>query len=419
MKNLISFFFLFRPSMLVFSNPEKKLQRWFLDYILRSLIAVFLSLFVVWLFSPNPFDPFNLLTDLVLLTLIGIMFGLLRLAERGHMVLAGVVLVVSVWLGMAYIAWIADGVRDLALLGHFIIILIAGLILGWQSSILVAVSSTGYIYMLTVLQRNGVLHPTLQPFQEYARDLGSVLILMAVITILVLRSIRKVVEELRLSEERFRNAFENAPIGMAIVGLDEQILQANQALCDILGYSRERLTSTTIPAITHPEDRPSEEVHKEGMSAGDNSTFSITKRYVHADGHTVWGRLKVSLVFDANRQRLFEVLQNLVDNAAKFMGGQAEPLIEIGQAGEENGNPVFYVKDNGIEIPPEYFERVFGLFNKLDAKSEGTGIGLALVKRILEVHGGRIWVESERGKGSTFFLTLPVSSRYSPELNHL
>jgi signal transduction histidine kinase len=57
-------------------------------------------------------------------------------------------------------------------------------------------------------------------------------------------------------------------------------------------------------------------------------------------------------------------------------------------------------------IDPQYHERIFGLFNKLDSQSEGTGIGLALVKRIVEVHGGRIWVESELGKGATFFFTL-------------
>jgi len=108
-----------------------------------------------------------------------------------------------------------------------------------------------------------------------------------------------------------------------------------------------------------------------------------------------------------DHQRLTEVLQNLIDNAAKYMGGQTEPLIEIGQQGEEDGKPVFFVRDNGIGISPEYHERIFGLFNKLDAISEGTGIGLALVKRIIEFHGGRIWVQSEAGEGSTFYFTLP------------
>ena len=109
-----------------------------------------------------------------------------------------------------------------------------------------------------------------------------------------------------------------------------------------------------------------------------------------------------------DRQRLVEVIQNLVDNASKFMGDQPEPRIEIGQAGEEAGQPVLYVRDNGIGILPEHHDRVFGLFNKLDVKSDGTGIGLALVKRIVEVHGGRIWVQSEAGKGSTFYFTLPT-----------
>ena len=113
-----------------------------------------------------------------------------------------------------------------------------------------------------------------------------------------------------------------------------------------------------------------------------------------------------------DRQRLTVVLQNLIDNAAKYMGTQASPHIEIGQHGEdaENGKFIFYVKDNGMGIPPEHHERIFGLFDKLDPKSEGTGVGLALVKRIIEVHGGRIWVESETRKGSTFYFTLPRSN---------
>jgi signal transduction histidine kinase len=109
-----------------------------------------------------------------------------------------------------------------------------------------------------------------------------------------------------------------------------------------------------------------------------------------------------------DRPRLFEVLQNLVDNAAKFMGDQPNPHIEIGQEGStEDGSPILFVRDNGIGIDPKFKDRIFGLFDKLDPHTEGTGIGLALAKRIIEFHGGRIWVESEPGKGAAFYFTLP------------
>jgi signal transduction histidine kinase len=111
-----------------------------------------------------------------------------------------------------------------------------------------------------------------------------------------------------------------------------------------------------------------------------------------------------------DRARLVELLQNLLDNAVKFMGAQLAPHVEVGIR-TEGAQTVFYVRDNGLGVPPEYREKVFDLFDKLDPDTEGTGVGLALAKRIVETHGGRLWVESEgENKGATFCFTLPGKS---------
>jgi PAS domain S-box-containing protein len=121
------------------------------------------------------------------------------------------------------------------------------------------------------------------------------------------------------------------------------------------------------------------------------------------------------VTLEGDRPRLVEILQNLVENACKFMGNQPQPQVEIGieQRGSET---VFFVRDNGAGIDPRYQEKVFGLFEKLDPKVEGTGMGLALVKRIVELYDGRIWVESPGlGQGAKFLFTLPAAVIIEPE----
>lgn len=112
-------------------------------------------------------------------------------------------------------------------------------------------------------------------------------------------------------------------------------------------------------------------------------------------------------IVQVDRMRLVEVLINLVENSLKYMGDQPHPEIEIGKRldGEKT---VFFVRDNGIGIDPSQHNKVFELFYKVDKRSEGSGAGLAIVKKIIEVHGGRIWIESELGKGCTVCFTLPL-----------
>jgi light-regulated signal transduction histidine kinase (bacteriophytochrome) len=101
------------------------------------------------------------------------------------------------------------------------------------------------------------------------------------------------------------------------------------------------------------------------------------------------------------------VFANLLSNAFKFTAHTANPLVEIGFI-ERDGRTVYFVRDNGAGFDMRYADKLFGVFERLHASSEypGTGIGLSIVQRIVERHGGRIWAEGAVGRGATFFFTL-------------
>jgi light-regulated signal transduction histidine kinase (bacteriophytochrome) len=117
----------------------------------------------------------------------------------------------------------------------------------------------------------------------------------------------------------------------------------------------------------------------------------------------------------AHALHLQQLFQNIIGNAIKYRSGVRVPAVHV-TAHKQNGFWAFAVSDNGIGIDPQYKENVFGLFKRLHTTDQysGTGIGLAICRRIVDRYGGRIWVESEPGKGSTFHWTLPGGAGDNP-----
>ena len=109
---------------------------------------------------------------------------------------------------------------------------------------------------------------------------------------------------------------------------------------------------------------------------------------------------------EGDPRQLRRLLQNLVGNAVKFRG-DAPPHVQV-SAQRDTAEWVVTVQDNGVGVDPEQATRIFGMFSRVDPKAEGVGIGLAICRRVVEAHGGRIWVEPAKGGGSAFRFTMPL-----------
>jgi light-regulated signal transduction histidine kinase (bacteriophytochrome) len=173
---------------------------------------------------------------------------------------------------------------------------------------------------------------------------------------------------------------------MANAGFIERLI------ADLLAYSRVGRKESS------PEQCPAESVVQGVLT---HFSKEITERKIRVE---VRSPLPTPF-FD--RTQLEQLFLHLISNAIRFMGDQPTPVVEIGGSASDAA-VTFYVRDNGIGIDPQYHEVIFGVFERLkEIETEGTGMGLALVRKILNLAGGKAWVESRKGEGATFFFSLP------------
>ena len=372
----------------------------------------------------------------------------LVLLRREAVSLPSTILAVTIILLITVLATLNQGMYDIGLLGFPVILIVAGLILRGRVIMNLAFLIIACMAWLVFGDLAGVFTPrylTRADLDDFF--IGSIIILVAGNA--VYRLVRNVYQNLARAEEeiasrkkaeqerenviqqlqrknqeldrfaiRVSHDLKTPLITLAgFLGYLERDLKAgkheqanrdfsqiNEAAKSMGKFVDELLDLSRVGRITTPpKDVPFDEIVREALKSAEGL---LEAKQV---------RVEVDAIFPfvyVDQARIVQVMQNLITNAVKFMGDQPHPRIRIGFE-EVNGEHIFSVSDNGIGIAPAHHDRIFELFNKLDPHIEGTGIGLGLVKKIIEVHRGRVWVESQPGKGSTFKFTL----RDTPTIN--
>jgi signal transduction histidine kinase len=366
---------------------------------------------------------------ILMVGLAGLLVSVLLL-RAGRLHLSAIVFEITLVSAIHALAAAGDGIHDTAMVLYPLAILTAALML--DRGLLIAVTAACVASaVLLVHQRPPIDWDVLV-------DMTIILVVSAVAVDLLLRDVIRGAAEARTKERRLAQAYaeleaRNAELERFTHVVSHDLKSPLVTIRGFLDYVEQDAQSGDLKRLAQDAERIRTAADRMGHLLDDllelSRTGRIARRHedvpfgaVVREARTlVGGRLSSSRVqvevdpaaaarvVHGDRVRLVELMQNLLDNAGKFTGGQASPRVVVGvREGSEGPDPVFTVTDNGAGIEPEHRERVFELFHKLDPAAEGSGLGLALVRRIVETHGGRIWVESEgRGRGSTFCFTLP------------
>jgi len=208
--------------------------------------------------------------------------------------------------------------------------------------------------------------------------------------------LRAIISFSQLLEEKYRDIL-NKDGKEFIFFITDGAKKMNILIKDLLAYSR-ITTHAEPPLLSDLED-----ILKDAL-------YNLQESIKESEAVITYDRMPILKV---DKTQLLQLFQNFISNAIKFRR-DIPPIIHIGVV-ETTNEWLFSIKDNGIGIESKYFDRLYNIFYRLHTKEEypGTGIGLPICKKIVQRYGGKIWVESEVGKGTTFYFTIPIKKRKS------
>jgi signal transduction histidine kinase len=394
-----------------------------------------------------PIQPeFRIRRIVIIAPFVLILFVLKHVLNKGYLRFVGVSIVFVTWFIFTAAMLFGADYKNPAYMGYIIVVVTAGLVLNWRAAIISGMLSIATNAIVITLGQQGVLPLSGQetpPFAFWAAQT----VYIIVTTILLSQATRKIDEAFEKAQheinerkrvEAERETFikeleaKNAELERFTYTVSHDLKSPLITINGYLGFLEKDAQAGDMEKLNHDVRRIKEAVEKMQVLLSDLLELSRVGRLINPPEEVDFAvitqeamrlveislqekNIKVSIQPNmpkvyVDKKRIIEVMQNLLENAAKFIGNPAIPQVEVGVKTDNDKN-IFFVKDNGIGIAPQYHERIFGLFDKLSADTEGTGIGLALVKRIVETHGGNIWVESDLGKGATFYFTLPQKAK--------
>lgn len=400
-----------------------------------AALGIFLALIVSYLLLG---DYSNAL--IISIGIIPIVISLI-LIQQGTISAPSTLLAVTIIFLITWLATQSQGIYDIGVLGFPVILIVAGLILRGRVIMYLALLIIACMAWLVFGAILNIYEP-IYLSQTQAEDffIGAIIILIAGnavfrLTRNVYKSLSRAEDEIRMREEveKDREAVilqlnrKNQELDRFAIRVSHDLKTPLITLAGFLGYLEKDIKDGNYERAQKDFSQINNAAKKMGKFVDELLDLSRVGRIINpptdvpfddivqdvlkaTDGLLRAKQVQVEIdaifpVVHVDRVRIVQVLQNLLANAVKFMGDQPNPNIKIGCRKTEGEN-VFFVSDNGIGIATQDHEQIFELFIKLNPELEGTGLGLGLVKKIIEVHNGRIWVESEPGHGATFRFTL-------------